>query len=216
VLPRPLLTVPGAHATVGRPEPPTARGESKRNVRGASRRAPTLISGRLGDEARGGVRHLRYSQRPGAQVLQEVWAGTRSGRRPWCQVTVLFADLKGSMELLADRDPEEALAPRSRPHADDGRRPPLRGHRQPGHGRRDHGLLRSTLAPEDHAVRACYAALRMQEAVTYYADMTAPESARVARRSSPRTRLRRGRRGRDRPSRRPPPPARGARLRAPR
>jgi class 3 adenylate cyclase len=26
------------------------------------------------------------------------------------QVTVLFADLKGSMELLADRDPEEALA----------------------------------------------------------------------------------------------------------
>ena len=24
------------------------------------------------------------------------------------QVTVLFADLKGSMELLADRDPEEA------------------------------------------------------------------------------------------------------------
>ena len=27
------------------------------------------------------------------------------------QVTVLFADLKGSMELLADRDPEEARAP---------------------------------------------------------------------------------------------------------
>jgi len=28
------------------------------------------------------------------------------------QVTVLFADLKGSMELLADRDPEEARKPR--------------------------------------------------------------------------------------------------------
>jgi Double zinc ribbon len=28
------------------------------------------------------------------------------------QVTVLFADLKGSMELLADRDPEEAPRPR--------------------------------------------------------------------------------------------------------
>ena len=27
------------------------------------------------------------------------------------QVTVLFADLKGSMELLADRDPEEAPIP---------------------------------------------------------------------------------------------------------
>jgi Double zinc ribbon len=36
-------------------------------------------------------------------------------------VTILFADLKGSMELLADRDPEEArklLDPR--PRADDG------------------------------------------------------------------------------------------------
>jgi class 3 adenylate cyclase len=30
----------------------------------------------------------------------------REGERK--QVTVLFADLKGSMELLADRDPEEA------------------------------------------------------------------------------------------------------------
>ena len=28
------------------------------------------------------------------------------------QVTVLFADLKGSMELLADRDPEEAITAR--------------------------------------------------------------------------------------------------------
>ena len=51
------------------------------------------------------------------------------------QVTVLFADLKGSMELLADRDPEEApKAPRPRPRPDDGRRPSLRGHREPGDG----------------------------------------------------------------------------------
>ena len=51
------------------------------------------------------------------------------------QVTVLFADLKGSMELLADRDPEEArkiLDPGHRAH--DGGRPPVRRHRQPGHG----------------------------------------------------------------------------------
>ena len=42
------------------------------------------------------------------------------------QVTVLFADLKGSMELLADRDPEEARAdPRSGARAPDGRRAPL-------------------------------------------------------------------------------------------
>ena len=43
------------------------------------------------------------------------------------QVTVLFADLKGSMELLADRDPEEArqlLDPGA--GTDDGGRTPLR------------------------------------------------------------------------------------------
>ncbi len=42
------------------------------------------------------------------------------------QVTVLFADIKGSMELLADRDPEEArklLDPD--PRAYDGRRASL-------------------------------------------------------------------------------------------
>jgi hypothetical protein len=56
------------------------------------------------------------------------------------QVTVLFADLKGSMELLADRDPEEArqlLDPvLDRMMA---ARPSVRRHRQPGHGRRHHG-----------------------------------------------------------------------------
>ena len=42
------------------------------------------------------------------------------------QVTVLFADLKGSMELLADRDPEEARAtPRPRAGTHDGGRAPL-------------------------------------------------------------------------------------------
>ena len=39
------------------------------------------------------------------------------------QVTVLFADLKGSLELLADRDPRgSAAAPRPRPRAPDGGR----------------------------------------------------------------------------------------------
>ena len=50
--------------------------------------------------------------------------GALEGERK--QVTVLFADLKGSMELLADRDPEEArqlLDPVA--GADDGRRAAL-------------------------------------------------------------------------------------------
>jgi class 3 adenylate cyclase len=58
------------------------------------------------------------------------------------QVTVLFADLKGSMELLADRDPEEArkLLDPVLEHMIEAVSP-LRGHRQPGHGRRDHGAF---------------------------------------------------------------------------
>ena len=64
------------------------------------------------------------------------------------QVTVLFADLKGSMELLADRDPEEArriLDPVL--ERDDGGRASLRGHGQPGDGRRHHGAVRRAARP---------------------------------------------------------------------
>jgi class 3 adenylate cyclase/tetratricopeptide (TPR) repeat protein len=87
------------------------------------------------------------------------------------QVTVLFADLKGSMELLADRDPEEA-----RKILD----PVLEHlmeavHRYEGTVNQVMGdgimaLFGAPLAHEDHAVRACYAALRMQESVRKYAE----------------------------------------------
>src|SRR5215813_12618512 len=40
-----------------------------------------------------------------------------------------------------------AQASRSRPRADDGGGPSLRGHRQPGHGRRDHGAVRRAPGP---------------------------------------------------------------------
>jgi len=45
-----------------------------------------------------------HSQAPRERILTSK-RRTRSERK---QVTVLFADMKGSMELLADRDPEEA------------------------------------------------------------------------------------------------------------
>jgi class 3 adenylate cyclase/tetratricopeptide (TPR) repeat protein len=87
------------------------------------------------------------------------------------QVTVLFADLKGSMELLADRDPEEArkiLDPvvermMEAVHHYEGTVNQVMGD----------GIMALFGAPighEDHAVRACYAALRMQRRVTLYAD----------------------------------------------
>src|SRR5881296_325435 len=87
------------------------------------------------------------------------------------QVTVLFADLKGSMELLADRDPEEArrlLDPVLE-------RMMEAVHRYEGTVNQVMGdgimaLFGAPLAHEDHAVRACYAALRMQEAVGRYSD----------------------------------------------
>jgi class 3 adenylate cyclase len=95
--------------------------------------------------------------------------GALEGERK--QVTVLFADLKGSMELLADRDPEEArriLDPVLE-------RMMEAVHRYEGTVNQVMGdgimaLFGAPLAHEDHAVRACYAALRLQEAVKAYAD----------------------------------------------
>src|SRR5262245_22882456 len=87
------------------------------------------------------------------------------------QVTVLFADVKGSMELLADRDPEEA-----RKLLDPVLERMMEAvHRYEGTVNQVMGdgimaLFGAPLAHEDHAVRACYAALRMQESVAQHAE----------------------------------------------
>jgi class 3 adenylate cyclase len=87
------------------------------------------------------------------------------------QVTVLFADLKGSMELLADRDPEEArklLDPVLEYMMEAVHR--FEGTVNQVMGDGIMALFGAPLAHEDHAVRACYAALRMQESVRRYAE----------------------------------------------
>jgi class 3 adenylate cyclase len=87
------------------------------------------------------------------------------------QVTVLFADLKGSMELVAGRDPEEAWRLLDS----------IVGHMMEAvhhyEGTVNHvmgdgimALFGAPVAHEDHAVRACYAALRMQESVKQHAE----------------------------------------------
>lgn len=86
-------------------------------------------------------------------------------------VTVLFADMKGSMELLADRDPEDA-----RRLLD----PVLERMMEAVHhfegtvnqvmGDGIMALFGAPIAHEDHAVRACYAALHMQDSVRRYTD----------------------------------------------
>ncbi|PYN18807.1 MAG: hypothetical protein DMD99_26725, partial [Candidatus Rokuibacteriota bacterium] len=83
----------------------------------------------------------------------------------------MFADLKGSMELLADRDPEEArkILDPVLTHMMDA------VHRYEGTVNQVMGdgimaLFGAPIAHEDHAVRACYAALRMQELVNRHTE----------------------------------------------
>src|SRR3989304_4684972 len=95
--------------------------------------------------------------------------GALEGERK--QVTVLFADLKGSMELLAEQDPEEArelLDPVLERMMEAVH--PYEGTVTQVMGEGIMALFGAPLACEDHAIRACSAALRMQETVKRYAD----------------------------------------------
>src|SRR5499427_10222308 len=87
------------------------------------------------------------------------------------QVTVLFADLKGSMELLADRDAEEA-----RKILDAVLERMMEAvHRYEGTVNQVMGdgimaLFGAPVAHEDHAARACFAAVWMQDAIRHHAE----------------------------------------------
>jgi class 3 adenylate cyclase/predicted ATPase len=85
-------------------------------------------------------------------------------------VTALFADIKGSMDLMEDIDPEEARAivdPALKLMID-------AAHRYDGYVVQSTGdgvfaLFGAPVAHEDHPQRALYAALRMQEDLKHYA-----------------------------------------------
>jgi class 3 adenylate cyclase/two-component SAPR family response regulator/tetratricopeptide (TPR) repeat protein len=104
-------------------------------------------------------------------VAETTVASPRALEEERKQVTVLFADLKGSMEMLADRDPEDArklLDPVLE-------RMMAAVHRYEGTVNQVMGdgimaLFGAPRAHEDHAVRACYAALRMHALVQQYAE----------------------------------------------
>jgi class 3 adenylate cyclase/predicted ATPase len=86
-------------------------------------------------------------------------------------ITALFADIKGSMELIEGVDPEEArriVDPALQLMID-------AVHRYEGYVAQSTGdgifaLFGAPIAHEDHAQRAVYAALRMQEEIKKYAD----------------------------------------------
>jgi class 3 adenylate cyclase/tetratricopeptide (TPR) repeat protein len=108
-------------------------------------------------------------ERSRERAEQLIASAATAGERK--QVTVLFADLKGSMEFLADRDPEEARAV-----LDAVLRLMLDAvHRYDGTVNQVMGdgimaLFGAPVADEDHAVQACYAAWRIQQDVTRYAE----------------------------------------------
>jgi class 3 adenylate cyclase len=95
--------------------------------------------------------------------------GSLEGERK--QVTVLFADIAGSTELIEGLDAEQAaqrLEPALEAMMD-------AVHRYEGTVNKVQGdgimaLFGAPLAHEDHAVRACYAALAMQRAIKAYAE----------------------------------------------
>jgi class 3 adenylate cyclase/tetratricopeptide (TPR) repeat protein len=87
------------------------------------------------------------------------------------QVTVLFADLKDSTELITDLDPEDAqqlLDPALHIMMDAVHR--FEGTVNQVLGDGIMALFGAPIAHEDHAARACYAALAMQAAMHPYAD----------------------------------------------
>jgi hypothetical protein len=133
---------------------------------------------------------LAYTPRHLAErILAEQQAlearGAPDGERK--TITALFADIKGSMDLLEDLDPEEAR------HLVD----PTLGimmdavHRYEGYVAQSLGdgifaLFGAPIAHEDHAQRALYAALRMQEDMRRYADRVRLERGAPAKPGQPR------------------------------
>ncbi len=103
---------------------------------------------------------------PAIRIASEASASLEGERKT---VTALFADIKGSMELMEDLDPEEARAiidPALKLMID-------AAHRYDGYVVQSTGdgifaLFGAPVAHEDHPQRALYAALRMQDEIGRY------------------------------------------------
>jgi len=111
---------------------------------------------------------------PGAYTPPHLAEKIRAGRRALegerKRVSVLFADIAGSMHLMLDRDPEDARVVldgviermMEAVHASEGTVNQILGDGIMA-------LFGAPVAHEDHAVRACHAALRMQDLVGRFA-----------------------------------------------
>ena len=127
---------------------------------------PRPRAGAIRRRARFRLQRTRRRISPGRSSRRR---GALEGERK--QVTVLFADIKGSTELIRALDPEEAQ------NLLDGAVKVMMDavHRFEGtvcHALGDGimALFGAPIAHEDHALRACYAALALQDGMRRYAD----------------------------------------------
>src|SRR5579872_1493647 len=94
-------------------------------------------------------------------------------------ITALFADIKGSMELIENLDPEQArniIDPALTLMIEAIRR--YGGHVVQSTGDGIFATFGAPLAHEDHAQRALYAALRMQDELNRYCDRMGAEGSK--------------------------------------
>jgi class 3 adenylate cyclase/tetratricopeptide (TPR) repeat protein len=161
VAPAPTVSVaPAAVQPVAAPAPPVVPSAPPVPVAAAAPAAPAAAPASPAPDT--------YTPRHLAERILTSKSAVEGERK---QVTVLFADLKGSMELLGERDPEEArriLDPVLE-------RMMEAVHRYEGTVNQVMGdgimaLFGAPLALESHAVHGCYAALAMQEALQDYAE----------------------------------------------
>jgi class 3 adenylate cyclase len=118
----------------------------------------------------------KHSDQPQIRVADESAPENLEGERK--TVTALFADIKGSMELIEDLDPEDARAlidPALRLMMD-------AVHHYGGYVAQSTGdgifaLFGAPIAHEDHPQRALYAASRMQDEVKRYAEKLRAEKS---------------------------------------
>ena len=117
-----------------------------------------------------------------AHLAEKIRAGRRALEGERKRVTVLFADIAGSMQLMLDRDPEDARV------VLDGVIERMMGAVHAAEGTVNQilgdgimALFGAPVAHEDHAVRACHAALRMQDLVGRFAAGIQPSTGIAVR-----------------------------------
>ena len=151
--------------------PPAARGRLQWRQR---QKFPAAECGqRLDTGGPPGHRRRTAETFPAPQAYTPRYSGREDSSHPAMppegerkQVTVLFADIKGSTELIEGLDPEEArrlLDPALHVMMDAVHR--FEGTVNQVLGDGIMALFGAPIAHEDHALRACYAALAMQAAM---------------------------------------------------